>query len=67
MAENSSGTRGRGIRQRWLANSVSVVLNKVETNRPGYYKGYGYGYYKKGYYASAQKRQPPKNKGGAKK
>ncbi|MBQ9974675.1 MAG: HAMP domain-containing histidine kinase [Oscillospiraceae bacterium] len=29
MAENSSGTRGRGIRQRWLANSVSVVLFMV--------------------------------------
>ena len=27
---------------------LGVVLNKVETNRPGYYKGYGY--YKKGYY-----------------
>ena len=29
---------------------LGVVLNKAETGRPGYYKGYGYGYYKRGYY-----------------
>ena len=29
---------------------LGVVLNKVETGRPGYYKGYGYGYYRKSYY-----------------
>lgn len=29
---------------------LGVVLNKADVGRPGYYSGYGYGYYKKSYY-----------------